>query len=261
MKFECTFCGKRIEASEEWYGSAANCPHCDRPIRVPDPIRQAQSKSEVSRAARRHERKARDTKLTIVLLGVLGLIAGICAVYFLWPVPHAKEVRRIGDVLRNKIESSIEARTQPDKMLELTSASVIYAKETSLIPGIEWNQRYTPTIPPKQPVNGILVMSAEELYEKVRTQILNPKTDVSELPSNPLSPDEYQQILAETLAPEDLKSLERIRSDTKCWENFTISEDHRLLVEAVESWKVRQRQMEEMNSKIEAAKKFLHRTQ
>lgn len=38
MKFNCTFCGGKIEGEESWIGLESECPYCNMQITVPEPL-------------------------------------------------------------------------------------------------------------------------------------------------------------------------------------------------------------------------------
>jgi len=107
MKFSCTYCNSPIEATEEHYGTNTNCPHCDRIIRVPDPVREKRVSQESIRIAELHkglDRKQKSNRKIYLISSIIGLVIICCVAVFFW-ITRPPLVQFLESTSSQKIES------------------------------------------------------------------------------------------------------------------------------------------------------------
>ena len=126
-----------------------------------------------------------------------------------------REVKRLGQKFRDNIENGLD-KNDAASIQDIALVSALFAKETSLIEGVQWTERYKPTAKGYTSGTGQAGLVSVDIWkDRIRTLVLNPDVPVSDV-----TPEEYLGYIKQVFSEEDIKKLEAIRERTKCWEKF-----------------------------------------
>lgn len=128
----------------------------------------------------------------------------------------AREIKRIGQNFRGKIESSIAEQADFNWISNTALISSLFANETSFVPGVKWKERYVPKAKKYTSGDGEEgLVDIEVAYDRIRTRILNPDVSVGGV-----TPEFYMEYLENVLPADDIAKLNEIRKRTKCFDKF-----------------------------------------